>query len=300
MAQMIERVPAQYRSIAPGIWAIEGVFPSRLLAIQTSREGGLSQPPYASFNLAGHVGDDPAAVASNRQILEKCCATFLVWLDQVHGTQVADLDGLNFPPNPGPAPTADAAIAGQPGRMCAVLTADCLPILVAREGAAGCAAIHAGWRGLCAGVIEETLSAMLAKNPSPDQWRFWLGPCIGPEAFEVGPEVRQTFLQRDSAADSAFTPRAGAGQKYFADLRLLAEQRILQWFVNHPQALLTLESESAAKSEPLKQADFLGPSRPIRIAQSDACTFFDRDHYFSFRRDRETGRMASMIGYKSI
>lgn len=293
LAALTERVTAGSRLIAPGIEAIEGVFPKTFLAIQTRRQGGVSPAPYDSFNLGGHVGDDPWAVHQNRQRLEKCCATISpVWLGQVHGTQVADLDTL-APSSAGrPPPQADASIAGDPGRACAVLTADCLPILVARELHPACAAIHAGWRGLSAGVIEAALSSMLAKNPAPDRWSFWLGPCIGPEAFEVGEDVLRAFAEADPQAILAFRPRAAAPGKYLADLRLLAEQRLLHWFVTHTQALLTAGSESS--NAPSQQ------SRPIRIARSNACTVFEPNDFFSFRRDRETGRMASLIGRQSI
>lgn len=291
IASLIVRIAARQQQIAPGIEVVEGIFPADFLAVQTTREGGASAPPYASFNLASHVGDDPLAVSQNRQRLEKCCATIPAWLEQVHGVKVANLDARE-PLGKGRIAQADAAISTRAGWSCAVLTADCLPILVARERSPGCAAIHAGWRGLHGGVIEETLSAMLACNPVPDRWSFWLGPCIGPQAYEVGDDVRQAFLQEDSLAVSAFRPRAGVGGKYLADLRLLAEQRIVRWFADRPQAVLTIESENGTK----RQAN----DRPIRIARSSECTVLDRGRYFSFRRDRETGRMASLIAYRSI
>lgn len=286
--QLIERVNAKHRLIAPGIEAIEGVFPDGLVAIQTHREGGGSLAPFDSFNLGDHVGDDPSAVARNRQRLEKLCATNPTWLSQTHGIAVVNLDVLG----PSDQPEADAAITTLPGRGCAVLTADCLPILVSREASPACAAIHAGWRGLCAGVIESTLSAMFNTNPQPDRWRFWLGPCIGPNAFQVGEDVRLAFIREDPAAASAFIPQADARGKYLADLRLLAEQRIFRWFSSRPDAVLTIGSVGFSDSP---SAD-----RPIRIARSDACTFQEPQHYFSYRRDRYTGRMATMIGYQSI
>ena len=292
VGQLIQRVVPQFRPIAPGIKAVTGVFPQGFLAIQTTREGGVSQPPFGSFNLAGHVGDDPQALAQNRKRLEKYCATFPVWLNQVHGIQVADLDAPRLSDGPPQTVQADAAISNQPGRVCAILTADCLPILVAREHSRGFAAIHAGWRGLCAGVVEQTLSAMLARDPRPDCWSFWLGPCIGPDAFEVGAEVRRAFLEKNAAADQGFRPLADAGAKYLADLRLLAEQRIGQWFASRPHALLTIGSGREGPLHPDHQ--------PIRIGRSDECTVSASQRYFSFRRERETGRMASLITRLSI
>lgn len=290
--QLIERVNAESQPIAPGIEAIKGVFPDGLLAIQTRREGGISLAPFDCFNLGDHVGDDPSAVTCNRQRLEKLCATNPTWMAQIHGIAVANLDALAPALGPGGHPQADAAIATLPGRACAVLTADCLPILVARETSRACGAIHAGWRGLCGGVIEATLSAMFNTHPQPDRWRFWLGPCIGPNAFEVGEDVRLAFIKEDPGAASAFSPRADVSGKYFADLRLLAEQRIVRWFSSRPNAVLTVGSLSLLNPRSV--------DRPIRIARSHACTFHEQQHYFSYRRDRQTGRMASMIGYKSI
>ncbi|MBU3724924.1 MAG: hypothetical protein FGM18_05365 [Burkholderiaceae bacterium] len=268
--------------------AIEGIFPSGIVAFQTTRLGGTSQGPFDRFNLGGHVGDDPEMVAQNRQRLEKCCATFPVWLNQIHGTGVVDLDHHEASPDGTTGPLADASVSSRSGRACAVLTADCLPILVARSRSSGCAAIHAGWRGLNNGVIEATLWALFSRDPTPDCWSFWMGPCIGPEAFEVGEDVRQAFVQRDLAADTAFLARADGSGKYLGDLRRLAEQRIQQWFTRHPHALVTLGSERAAGE------------RPIRLAASHECTVRTPDRFFSFRRDRVTGRMASLIALQTI
>lgn len=292
ITRLIERVNAEPRLIAPGIEAIEGIFPDGLLAIQTHREGGVSLAPFDRFNLGDHVGDDPSAVGRNRQRLEKLCATNPTWLNQSHGIAVVNLDVLEPGPGPGHPPQADASVTTLPGRGCAVLTADCLPILVARQGSSACGAIHAGWRGLCGGVIEATLSAMFKANPKPDRWCFWLGPCIGPNAFEVGEDVRLAFVREDPNAGSAFVPRADLNDKYLADLRLLAEQRILRWFSSRPDAVLTVGSLGLGGSP--------AADRPIRIARSNACTFHERQRYFSYRRDRCTGRMASVIGYKPI
>jgi polyphenol oxidase len=176
-----------------------------------------------------------------------------VWLSQVHGIRVADLDS---PVAPGP---ADAAIAQGPGRVCAILTADCLPILFATDSGDAVAAAHAGWRGLAAGVIEATVRAMGAR---PESLLAWLGPAIGPKHFEVGAEVRNAFLAGDAKASGAFEPNARG--RFMADLGMLARQRL----------------------------QGLGVSR---IYGGGDCTFTAGERYFSHRRDGITGRQATLI-----
>jgi hypothetical protein len=229
-------------------------------ALSTLRTGGASVPPFASFNLGGHVGDDATAVEGNRCALRAAAGLPAepAWLEQVHGICVTDLD------SPGPTGPSDAAVTRQPGRVCAILTADCLPVLL--TGAAGdrVGAAHAGWRGLAGGVIEATVRAL---GGAPGELLAWLGPAIGPRHFEVGAEVREEFLRRagvgDSAADeTAFVPNARG--RYMADLYALARRRLLRLGVE-------------------------------RIYGGGECTYTDEARYFSHRREGRTGRQATLI-----
>jgi len=217
--------------------------------------GGASQGPYAWLNLGAHVGDDPAAVAENRRLLRSRAGLPAEpsWLVQVHGVTVADLDGVG---SQGP---ADAAITRRPGKVCAILTADCLPIVFTTDTGDGVAAAHAGWRGLAAGVIGATVRAM---GVPPERLIAWLGPAIGPAHFEVGAEVREAFLRTDSGAGDAF--KATLMGKFMADLAMLAR----------------------------RQLENLGVSR---IHGGGDCTYAHTDRYFSHRRDGVTGRQATLI-----
>jgi polyphenol oxidase len=229
--------------------------PAGVRVVSTIRGGGLSAPPYASLNLGDHVGDSPAIVAENRRILAESARLPAepVWLTQVHGRNVADLDG------PGPYGPADAAVTRTPGRICAILSADCLPLVFAADSGEAVAAAHAGWRGLGAGVIEATVQA-LCIAPA-DLW-VWLGPAIGPKHFEVGAEVREALLEGDTQADEAFQRHANG--RYLADLPMLARRRL----------------------------EKLGISR---IFGGGECTYTRADRYFSHRRDGVTGRQATLI-----
>ena len=204
--------------------------PAEVRALSTFRGGGVSSAPYASLNLGGHVGDAAAAVAENRRRLAAAAGlpSEPVWLAQVHGVNVADLDawapadpwalphtrgpvGVSGPADAsgtGALPPADAAFTRQPGRVCAILTADCLPVLLAADSGDLVAAAHAGWRGLAGGVIEATVRAL---GVAPGRLMAWLGPAIGPRHFEVGAEVREALLQGDSGAQEAFCRTRGAG-----------------------------------------------------------------------------------------
>jgi len=217
--------------------------------------GGASQAPYACFNLGRHVGDDPLAVAENRRILRSRAGLPAEpsWLAQVHGVAVADLDSA------GPDGAADAAITRCSGKVCAILTADCLPIVFASDTGDAVAAAHAGWRGLAAGVIGATVRAMAA---SPERLIAWLGPAIGLEHFEVGAEVREAFLTTDSGAGDAF--KATLTGKFMADLAMLARRQLAALGVN-------------------------------RIYGGGECTYARADRYFSHRRDGVTGRQATLI-----
>ncbi len=227
--------------------------PPNVRALVTTRQGGVSLPPWATFNLGDHVGDDPACVAENRKRL---CTTLpgpAIWLRQVHGTHCVDAGAV------APGTEADAAIARRPGVVCAVLTADCLPVLLCDDAGTVVGVAHAGWRGLASGVIEATVAAMAVPG---ERLLAWLGPAIGPQAFEVGDEVRATFMVQNPAASAAFV--AGTPGKWWCDIYRLAAQRLAALGVR-------------------------------RIASADFCTVRDSDRFFSYRRDGVTGRMASLI-----
>ena len=235
--------------------------PARVRALSTLRSGGVSAAPYASLNLGGHVGDAPEAVAKNRRALAAAAGLPAepVWLAQVHGVEVVDLDavgdeGILESPRP-----VDGAFTRRPGTVCAILTADCLPILLAADSGDAVAAAHAGWRGLAGGVIEATVRALGA---APARLMAWLGPAIGPQHFEVGSEVREALLQDDLGAGDAFVPNARG--RFMADLVTLARRRLTA----------------------------LGVSR---VYGGDHCTFGDSERYFSHRRDGVTGRQATLI-----
>lgn len=227
--------------------------PANVRAVQTLRSGGCSPLPWDSFNLGDHVGDDPGRVAANRATLRALLPAEPLWLTQVHGISVVDAGAAS------PAREADAAFARQPGKVCAVMTADCLPVLFCDRAGTIVAAAHAGWRGLASGVLEATVRAMAVR---PGELLAWLGPAIGPQAFEVGDEVRAAFLAHDPEAARAFVPH-GVG-KCLADIYLLARQRL--------------------------QAAGVGS-----ISGGDYCTVSDTDRFFSYRRDGVTGRQASLI-----
>ena len=229
--------------------------PAHVHACTTTRSGGVSRGPYAGLNLGLHVGDDPAAVAANRAQL--CAALALpsepFWLTQVHGCDAVSAQAPSAEP-----PTADAALTCEPGRVCVVLTADCLPLLLCDRAGTVCAAVHAGWRGLQRGVIEATIAAL---GVPPSSLLAWLGPAIGPACFEVGPEVRAAFVDADPAAAVAF--RAGSGDRLLADIYALARLRLAAAGVS-------------------------------AVFGGDLCTVSDPDRFFSYRRDGRTGRMATL------
>lgn len=231
--------------------------PANVMAFQTTRTGGVSQVPYNSFNLGAHVGDDPVHVARNRQMLSAVLPSEPVWLRQVHGVEVVNAANTSCEP------VADAAYTYIPHTVCTVMTADCLPVLLCDRKGSVVAAAHAGWRGLCEGVIEATVRAMAI---APDQLMAWLGPAIGPECFEVGAEVRAAFIAVQPNAALAFTPHTT--DKWLADLYLLARQRL-----------------EAAGIKAIYGGNI----------NTDFCTYRDKSRFFSYRRDGTTGRMASLI-----
>jgi YfiH family protein len=223
-------------------------------AVSTLRGGGVSAGRYESLNLGDHVGDASEMVAENRRRLRVAAGLPAEphWLKQVHGTAVADLDALDLG-------AADAAFTRRRGRVCAILTADCLPIVLAAASGDLVAAAHAGWRGLAGGVIEATVGALAVP---PESLLAWLGPAIGPLHFEVGGEVREALLAADSGAAAAFVPNSRG--RFMADLAALARRRLVGLGVK-------------------------------RIYGGGNCTFADAGRFFSHRRDGVTGRQATLI-----
>ncbi len=229
--------------------------PANVRALATTRHGGFSNGPYASLNLGTHVEDDPAAVQRNRALL--CAQAGLpsepMWLQQVHGTSVWSGGPSTSPP------TADASVSRTDGEVCAILTADCLPVLICDLEGQVVAAAHAGWRGLAGGVIEATLAAM---EVSASRVMAWLGPAIEPDAFEVGGEVVEQFVARHAGARTAFVPNARG--RWQADLYELARIEL----------------------------------RALGVAQifgGGFSTYGDSERFYSYRREPRTGRMASLI-----
>ncbi|MGE4801847.1 purine nucleoside phosphorylase YfiH [Yersinia hibernica] len=229
--------------------------PATVKACSTTRHGGISEFPYDSLNLGTHVGDTAVRVAANRQYLVEQAELpqMPLWLEQVHGTRVLHLDGSVISDV-----QADAVYSCVAGQVCAVMTADCLPVLFCSLAGDEVAAAHAGWRGLCAGVLEQTMAQF---NAAPSSIIAWLGPAIGPQQFEVGEEVKQAFIQIDAQSAAAFTP---AGAKYLADIYLLARLRLRAAGIH-------------------------------AIYGGDRCTVSEKQQFFSYRRDGITGRMASLI-----
>jgi YfiH family protein len=239
--------------------------PAGVHAVCTTRLGGVSQAPFDSFNLGDHVNDAPADVAANRRLLtQELNSARPVFLKQVHGVEVVQLhtdtpDGT----------VADACLTTQAGVACTIMVADCLPLLFTDRAGQVVAAAHAGWRGLAAGVIEQTVQAMCKTAAlEPHQLRVWLGPCIGPASFEVGPEVREVFKAHDSRAQHMFQPHPHHPGKWLADLAGLARQRL--------QAL-GVASVAGNDSTPAW------------------CTVTQHSKFFSYRRDGVTGRFAVSI-----
>lgn len=227
--------------------------PANVRALATTRHGGVSVTPYASLNLGGHVGDDPLAVAANRARLREMLPSEPVWLNQVHGAGIvnaAQAEGV---------PQADGSYSRKPGTVCAVLTADCLPVLLCDRAGTVVAAAHAGWRGLANGVVEAAVQSMAVDT---GDILAWLGPAIGPEAFEVGGEVREAFMRLAPEAELAFQPHKDG--KWLADIFLLARQRLARVGVS-------------------------------RVFGGGECTCRDRERFYSYRREGATGRMGSLI-----
>lgn len=229
--------------------------PKDIASCSTTRIGGVSLPPFDSLNLGDHVDDDPKAVSENRRRLVSLAQLPQqpLWLEQVHGTTVLHLDNRTITSK-----QADAVYTNRAGQVCAIMTADCLPVLFCHKDGTEVAAAHAGWRGLCNGVLENTVAQF---SCPPDEIMAWLGPAIGAAKFEVGAEVREAFLNQSPALHLAFTPY---GDKYLADIYLLARKKL----------------QSVGVSS---------------IYGGSFCTVTDENRFFSYRRAGRTGRMASLI-----
>ena len=227
--------------------------PKHVQSLQTTRKGGFSASPYTSLNLGDHVGDNPLTVERNRMLLQPILPAEPVWLKQVHGTVVVDAGQASCWPQ------ADACISSTPGAVCVIMTADCLPVLLCNDLGTIVGAAHAGWRGLCDGVIEQTVHSM---SVPPQTLMAWFGPAIGPKVFEVGEEVRSAFVARQPEASTAFVPMMNG--KWLADIYLLARLR-----------LSTLGIK--------------------RVYGGDLCTYSDNKQFFSYRRENTAGRMGTFI-----
>ena len=254
----------------------------RVRALITTRDGGVSEGPYGRWqggaalpggmNLGLHTGDDPAHVAANRaRLLALAGQSRAAWLEQVHGAQIVRADEVIETASGAAAPVqADASVTDRAGAVCVVMVADCLPVLLCDAGGRAVGAAHAGWRGLAAGIVEQTAARVAAlAGGTTDGLRAYLGPAIGPQAFEVGVDVREAFL--DTAAQSehdgtrkAFVAIDGASGKFLADLYTLARLRLARAGVAH-------------------------------VSGGTACTVTEHTRFYSYRRDRVTGRMAAAI-----
>lgn len=243
---------------------VTGLSPS-VSGFCTTRHGGVSQGTYAWLNLGDHVGDAPDCVRENRRLLRERLPSDPFWLEQVHGNRVivVDADVTNVRPR------ADALVTTQKNRVLPVLIADCLPIVLADDSGRVLGVAHAGWRGLAGGVLQQTLSAMREQVSQLGPWRAWVGPGIGATAFEVGPDVVQAFVAVDPVLKRHFIRDPNRDQKWYCDLAGLARQ-----------LLMAMGAED--------------------VSLSGCCTFSDpQERFFSYRRDGQTGRMATVVWLSS-
>ena len=250
-----------FESLTKPSWPLPANVDIRL----TNRHGGFSLEPYDSFNLGTHVGDDPNTVERNRDLLRSGLPNHPIWLNQVHGHEVFDADFWDG----SSVPTADATVTTKINQVLAIMTADCLPVLLTTIDGAIIGAAHAGWRGLASGVIEHTVQAMRSKMATQEQQqpiKAYLGAAIGPQSFEVGEEVMSVFVNHDPQTSKSFQPSKRAG-KYMADIYALAKNRLNAMGVDE-------------------------------IYGGDECTYKNRN-FFSYRRDHVTGRMVSLIWIKN-
>lgn len=226
--------------------------PAGIRSCVTTRAGGVSIAPFDSFNLGDHVDDDPAAVASNRKALTSQLDAQPAWLRQVHGIDVVEA-------NPTAVMEADASWTASPGVACTIMTADCLPALFCNRSGTQVAAAHAGWRGLAAGVLEAAAGSF---SDDPSEILVWLGPAIGPDAFEVGPEVREAFISTHPGTAQAFVPSPNAG-KFMADIYALARLRLA--------------------------------AHGVTAVYGGGLSTYNDSRFYSYRRSARTGRFASLI-----
>jgi YfiH family protein len=238
--------------------------PERIHAFCTTRSGGVSKSPFDTLNLGLNAGDDSVDVLQNRKIVRSDLPSEPIWLKQIHGVTVSTPASRYSLLGPF---EADAAVTNVPNEVLAILTADCMPVLFACKRGTVVGAAHAGWRGLSGGVLNNTVQEMLYLSPDliPSDILVWMGPAIGSTAFEVGDDVLQAFAkQGQSILSQAFKPITSSPGKYFADLYLLARDQLRSLGIVH-------------------------------INGGDFCTFNDSERFFSYRRDKETGRFASLI-----
>jgi YfiH family protein len=245
----------------PDLIVPEWPAPAGVRAALTLRTGGVSRPPFDTFNVGARAGDDPDAVAQNRTALRASLELPAEpdWLEQVHGNQVIDLEGQTAAPSQQPGHRGDAAVTRSPNQVCVVQVADCMPVLFAAADGSRVGAAHAGWRGLAGGVLEATVRAM---DTPPAELHAWMGPAIGQEHFEVGEEVRAAFLTADAGAGSAFI--ANERGRWQCDLYALARRRLTGLGVTS-------------------------------VHGGGWCTYSDARRFFSYRRDGRCGRMAALI-----
>jgi YfiH family protein len=252
---MINSVDALSNGLMRANWDV----PATIQTLVTTRVGGVSPAPYDSLNLGDHVGDLPANVLANRALLKNILPAEPLWLHQIHGVGISTpLNRMN---------EADAIVSNIPGEVLAIMTADCLPVLFANKAGTIVGAAHAGWRGLCAGVLENAVTAMhgLAANGDAGEILAWLGPAIGPQTFEVGEDVVQAFQSSEIAySQDAFIPIPQKSEKYLANIYSLARTRLYAIGVH-------------------------------QVEGGQFCTVTQADRFFSYRRDGITGRFASLI-----
>ena len=248
----------------PGLLLIQPTWPLGhcVEVLSTTRNGGFSAAPYNDLNLALHVGDDASSVERNRSLLKQQLQLPQEpkWLQQVHATTVVCADGL------APDKTqADASYSQQVGTVCAILSADCMPVVLAASDGSCVALAHAGWRGLAAGILQSTLAIIRSKQSTDVEFYAWLGPAIGPQVFEVGAEVRVEFIKQELSLADAF--QVHSEQSYLCDLYLLARHILAAAGVN-------------------------------QVFGGEHCTYTEKDQFFSYRREATTGRIATLAYLK--
>lgn len=246
--------------------------PDNVHAFTTTRRGGFSKAPFDSFNLGAYAGDELRSVIQNRQLLEALLPQSPCWIKQIHGTRVVSVQGSNLGIHDNVL-EADASFTQTPQTVLSILSADCMSVLFTNRLGTAVAAAHAGWRGLCDGVLENTVHSFLSAqlNQTPDQLMAWIGPSISAPCYEVGSEVRDAFLRaadkrKHSLSDDCFQKSQSGEQKYWADLPRIARERL--------QGMGILD-----------------------IYGGDICTYSDPERFYSYRRQNPTGRFASLIWF---